>query len=36
MTGFAIVEWTNMRGGITAYIQTLEVAPEARGQGIVR
>lgn len=36
MTGFAIVEWTNMRGGITAYIQTLEVAPEARGQGIGR
>ncbi|MGA2888251.1 MAG: GNAT family N-acetyltransferase [Terracidiphilus sp.] len=36
MAGFAIVEWTKDEHGITAYIQTIEVAPEARGQGIGR
>ena len=34
MAGFAIVEWMRERGGLTAYIQTLEVAPEFRGRGI--
>jgi len=34
MAGFAIVEWTQRRGGVTAYIQTIEVAPEARGRGV--
>lgn len=34
MAGFAIVEWTPKRGGLIAYIQTIEVAPERRGQGI--
>lgn len=34
MAGFAIVEWTRVPVGRTAYIQTLEVAPEHRGQGI--
>jgi ribosomal protein S18 acetylase RimI-like enzyme len=34
MVGFAIVEWTQEPGGSTAYIQTIEVAPEYRGQGI--
>jgi ribosomal-protein-alanine N-acetyltransferase len=32
--GFAIVEWTEERRGVTAYIQTIEVAPEARGRGV--
>ena len=36
MAGFAIVEWASQRSGITAYIQTLEVAPEARGRGVGR
>jgi ribosomal protein S18 acetylase RimI-like enzyme len=34
LIGFAIVEWANQSSGINAYIQTIEVAPEARGQGI--
>jgi ribosomal protein S18 acetylase RimI-like enzyme len=34
MSGFAIVEWTREPGGIAAYIQTIEVAPERRGQGV--
>ena len=33
MAGFAIVEWNRRRQGLQAYIQTLEVAPGARGQG---
>lgn len=33
MCGFAIVEWTHEAEGIVAYIQTLEVLPEFRGQG---
>lgn len=32
MTGFAIVEWTES----AAYIQTIEVLPERRGQGVGR
>ncbi|MGC9159188.1 MAG: GNAT family N-acetyltransferase [Terracidiphilus sp.] len=34
MTGFAIVEWTERRSGTTAYLQTIEVVPEARGRGV--
>jgi ribosomal protein S18 acetylase RimI-like enzyme len=40
MAGFAIVEWTREpggeNGGLTAYIQTIEVAPGLRGRGIGR
>ena len=36
MAGFAIVEWTTGREDVTAYIQTIEVAPEARGRGVGR
>jgi ribosomal-protein-alanine N-acetyltransferase len=32
--GFAIVDWAEERRGVTAYIQTIEVAPEARGRGV--
>lgn len=32
--GFGIVEWTREASGTVAYIQTLEVLPEIRGQGI--
>ncbi len=34
MAGFAIVGWTTASSGIVAYIQTIEVAPELRSQGI--
>ena len=34
LSGFAIVEWTEERRGVTAYIQTIEVAREARGRGV--
>ncbi len=34
MTGFAIVEWSEETMGTMAYIQTLEVAPDWREQGI--
>ena len=34
LAGFAIVEWSRRRGGISAYIQTIEVAPEQRGHGV--
>lgn len=34
LAGFAIVEWAGDEFGIAAYIQTLEVAQEQRGQGI--
>jgi ribosomal protein S18 acetylase RimI-like enzyme len=34
MAGFAIVEWSGGAGAIAAYIQTIEVAPEKRGQGV--
>lgn len=36
MAGFAIVEWTPATNGISAYVQTIEVAPAYRGQGIGR
>jgi ribosomal protein S18 acetylase RimI-like enzyme len=36
LIGFAIVEWANQRSGVTTYIQTIEVAPEARHQGVGR
>jgi ribosomal-protein-alanine N-acetyltransferase len=36
MAGFAIIEWAAGSSGIRAYIQTLEVAPEARGRGVGR
>jgi ribosomal protein S18 acetylase RimI-like enzyme len=36
LCGFAIVEWTREPGRIAAYIQTIEVAPERRGQGVGR
>lgn len=34
MCGFAIVEWTREAAGLVGYIQTLEVIPEGRGQGV--
>ena len=34
MAGFAIVEWSERRGESSAYIQTIEVAPEARRRGV--
>jgi ribosomal-protein-alanine N-acetyltransferase len=34
MCGFAIVEWMRERSGLVAYIQTIEVAPDRRGQGV--
>lgn len=36
MAGFAIVVWSKRTRETTAYIQTIEVAPEARGRGIGR
>jgi ribosomal-protein-alanine N-acetyltransferase len=36
MCGFAIVEWTRDKVGKVAYIQTLEVVAEQRGQGVGR
>jgi ribosomal protein S18 acetylase RimI-like enzyme len=35
MCGFALVEWTR-ETEVVAYIQTLEVVPERRGQGVGR
>lgn len=34
MCGFALVEWTRERASVVAYIQTLEVVPDVRGQGV--
>ena len=34
LTGFAILEWSQQVTGIVAYIATIEVLPEFRGQGI--
>jgi ribosomal-protein-alanine N-acetyltransferase len=31
--GFANVHWENRRGGVKAYLETLEVSPESRGRG---
>ena len=36
LAGFAIVEWTQAIHEISAYIQTIEVLPEMRGQGVGR
>jgi ribosomal protein S18 acetylase RimI-like enzyme len=36
MTGFAIVEWNQEPDEMTAYIQTIEVAPKACGRGVGR
>ena len=36
MAGFAIIEWREGKHRVTAYIQTIEVAPEARGRGVGR
>ncbi len=36
IVGFAIVEWADGRSGVRAYIQTIEVAQEARGRGVGR
>jgi ribosomal protein S18 acetylase RimI-like enzyme len=34
MAGFAIVEWNQVPNEVSAYIQTIEVAPERRGCGV--
>jgi len=34
LCGFAIVEWMRDRGGVIAYLQTIEVAPDWRGLGV--
>jgi len=34
MCGFAIVEWSRKTAELTAYIQTIEVVAERRGQGV--
>lgn len=34
MAGFAIAEWGEGQLGIEGYLQTIEVAPEWRGQGV--
>lgn len=36
IVGFAIVEWTEEEVGLAAYIQTIEVAPNARSRGTGR
>lgn len=36
IAGFAIIDWTEENSKTTAYIQTVEVSPEARGQGVGR
>ncbi len=36
MAGFAIIEWAQRRNGIAAYLETIEVVPEARGRGVGR
>jgi [ribosomal protein S18]-alanine N-acetyltransferase len=34
LAGFAIVEWSRESGRLFAYIQTIEVLPDQRGQGV--
>jgi len=34
MAGFAIVEWRPEAGGTIAYLQTIEVSPDRRGEGV--
>ena len=36
LIGFSIVQWREGIHQVTAYIQTIEVALEARGQGVAR
>jgi [ribosomal protein S18]-alanine N-acetyltransferase len=36
MCGFGLVEWTREKVSLVAYVQTLEVVPEIRGQGVGR
>ena len=36
LRGFAIVEWSERKSGINAYIQTIEVVPTERGRGVGR
>ena len=36
LKGFAITVWKHRKNGITAYIQTIEVAPDARRGGVGR
>jgi ribosomal protein S18 acetylase RimI-like enzyme len=36
LAGFAIVEWTQAIHEVSAYIQTIEVLPQMRGQGVGR
>lgn len=33
LAGFSIVEWSSHTGGVTAYIQTIEIAPQYRNRG---
>jgi ribosomal protein S18 acetylase RimI-like enzyme len=33
VAGFAVVHWQQRRGGVVAYLETLEVSQELRGQG---
>jgi ribosomal protein S18 acetylase RimI-like enzyme len=33
IAGFSIVHWEQKRGGLIAYLETLEVSPELRGRG---
>ncbi|MGO9340309.1 MAG: GNAT family N-acetyltransferase [Terracidiphilus sp.] len=34
MFGFGLVEWERDGAGVVAYVQTLEVLPDVRGQGV--
>jgi ribosomal protein S18 acetylase RimI-like enzyme len=34
MAGFSIVEWVQEAGGVVAYVETIEVLPAERGQGV--
>jgi len=34
MAGFAIVEWSDEKAGVVAYVQTIEVGPHWRGHGV--
>jgi ribosomal-protein-alanine N-acetyltransferase len=33
IAGFGVVLWENARGGVVAYLETLEVRPDLRGRG---
>jgi ribosomal-protein-alanine N-acetyltransferase len=33
LAGFAIVRWASLKGSVGAYLETLEVSPDLRGQG---